>query len=129
MGLSASQARFLGLTARKSNVEYQVQQINQQRTALSNEVMGLYEKYNNLEVPTPPSVNDSMKTVYTIDSTEENYEISSFTKILSGENKGYYQVELTWNKEIPTAYDYRAKDSLITAEKNASGSFSNITLS
>ena len=49
MGLAASQARFLGLTARKSNVEYQVQQINQQRVALSNEVMGLYQKYNSLD--------------------------------------------------------------------------------
>ena len=28
MGLSASQARFLQLTGRKSNVEYQAQQIN-----------------------------------------------------------------------------------------------------
>ena len=34
MGLAASQARFLGLTARKSGVEYQGQQIKQQRTAL-----------------------------------------------------------------------------------------------
>ena len=35
MGLAASQARFLGLTARKSNNEYQVQQINEQRLALA----------------------------------------------------------------------------------------------
>lgn len=36
MGMSASQARFLGLTARKTNVEYEGQQVNQQRTTLSN---------------------------------------------------------------------------------------------
>ena len=42
MGLAASQARFLGLTARKSNVEFQGQQINQARTALYNDVNGLY---------------------------------------------------------------------------------------
>ena len=35
--MSASQARFLGLTARKTNVEFEVQQINQQRTTLSNQ--------------------------------------------------------------------------------------------
>ena len=35
MGMAASQARFLGLTARKSNNEYQVQQINQQRLNLA----------------------------------------------------------------------------------------------
>ena len=37
MGLSASQARLLSLTARQSNLEYEGQQINQQRTTLSNE--------------------------------------------------------------------------------------------
>ncbi len=35
MGLSASQARFLQLTARRSNVEYQCQQINFQRLELA----------------------------------------------------------------------------------------------
>ncbi len=38
MGLSASQARFLQLTARKSNVEYQAQQITFQRLQLSNKL-------------------------------------------------------------------------------------------
>lgn len=36
MGLSASQARYLCLTARKNNVEYQIQQITQQKLALTN---------------------------------------------------------------------------------------------
>lgn len=40
MGMSDSQARFLSLTARKTNVEYEGQQINQQRTTLSNESYG-----------------------------------------------------------------------------------------
>ena len=31
MGMAASQARFLSLTARKSNIEYEGQQINEQR--------------------------------------------------------------------------------------------------
>lgn len=38
MGLSASQARFLQLTARRSNVEYQAQQINFQRLQLSDQL-------------------------------------------------------------------------------------------
>ena len=121
MGLAASQARFLGLTARKSNVEYQVQQINQQRTALSNEVMGLYNKYNNLDVPTPPVVTDYMKTEYTVDSNLENYKIGNFTKITSGEYEGYYEVSLTWQESIAKAYTYTAKDSIITAEKGENG--------
>ena len=121
MGLEASQARFLGLTARKSNVEFQVQQINQQRTALSNEIMGLYGKYNDLDVPTPPAVTDYLKTTYTIDSTYQDYKIENFTKITSGEYEGFYDVTLTWDEEIAKAYSYTAKDSVITATKGDNG--------
>lgn len=121
MGLAASQARFLGLTARKSNVEYQGQQINQQRVALSNEVMGLYNEYNNLNVPTPPAVNDYQKTVYTLDSTYENYKIDNFTKILEGEYAGYYDVTLSYENEIAKAYTYSARDAVVTATKGANG--------
>ena len=55
MGLAASQARFLQLTARRSNIEYQGQQINQQRLALANASAGLYQRQLTLVVPTPPS--------------------------------------------------------------------------
>ncbi|MBR2069008.1 MAG: hypothetical protein IJ877_04515 [Candidatus Gastranaerophilales bacterium] len=115
MGLAASQARFLGLTARKSNVEYQGQQINQARTALSNEVMNLYQKYNNLDVPVPPSVNEYVKTTYTLDSTAEKYQIDSFTKITGGEYDGYYDVTLKYDEESAKAYPYTAKDAVISA--------------
>ncbi|MBQ8634583.1 hypothetical protein IJ425_00335 [bacterium] len=121
MGLAASQARFLGLTARKSNVEYQVQQINQQRVALSNEVMGLYQEYNRLEVPTPPIVQDFQQTTYTLDSTQEGYTIENFTRIPSGEYEGYYDVALAWNEEVARAYNYTAKDSIITKETDDEG--------
>lgn len=58
MGMAASQARFLQLTARKSNAEYQGQQINQARTALANKSAGLFEKLLALQPPTPPSSQD-----------------------------------------------------------------------
>lgn len=118
MGLAASQARFLGLTARKSNVEYQGQQINQARTALSNEVMGLYQKYNDLKVPVAPSVNEFQKTVYTLDSTYEDYTITNYAKISSGAYAGYYNVTLTYDQEIPKVYPYTAKDAVLNAKKN-----------
>ncbi len=41
MGFAASQARFLSLTARLSDVEYEAQQISQERVALTNQ-MALY---------------------------------------------------------------------------------------
>lgn len=67
MGMSASQARFLCLTARKNNVEFEGQQINQQRTTLSNESASYYSELCNLVVPTPPSVDDYTKVSYTFD--------------------------------------------------------------
>ena len=119
MGLAASQARFLGLTARKSNVEYQGQQINQARTALSNEVMGLYRKYNSLDVPVPPSKTDYTKTLYTLNETYEGYTIKNFKKIAKGnEYEGYYKVTLQCGEDIAEAYTNTFKDSVVTATKD-----------
>ncbi len=65
MGMAASQARFLGLTARKTNVEYEGQQINQQRTTLANQSANYYNSLLGMSVPAPPSVDSYTKTVYT----------------------------------------------------------------
>lgn len=77
MGMSASQARFLSLTARKTNVEYEGQQINQQRTTLSNESANYYSQLTNLTVPTPPSSQDYTKTSYTFTDGAETNTINS----------------------------------------------------
>jgi len=66
MGIAASQARMLALTARKSNIEFQGQQINQQRTTLANESSSYNSQVLNLVVPTPPSSIDYTKTTYTL---------------------------------------------------------------
>ena len=102
MGMAASQARFLGLTARKSNVEYQGQQINQQRTALSNESANLYNQMMDLTVPTPPSTSDFYKTSYVLENSSssyasEDYTISSMTKTYNRENE--YIVTLSSKQE------------------------------
>ncbi len=72
MGLAASQARFLGITARKSNIEYEGQQVNQQRTALAEEVNSLYNKLIALEVPIAPDTTKFYETDY-------SYEITNTT--------------------------------------------------
>lgn len=64
MGMSASQARYLGLIARQNDLEYQGQQINQERTVLSQQVTDLYNTLQNMNVPTPPSTSDFTKVVY-----------------------------------------------------------------
>jgi len=98
MGMAASQARFLGLTARKSNVEYQGQQVNQQRTALANESANLYNQMMELDVPTPPSNNDFYKTSYVLEGTGGDYDkgaykISNLAKTYDAD--GQYVVTLS----------------------------------
>lgn len=59
MGIAASQARYLYLTARQTNVEFEGQQINQARTNLANEQAGLFRQMLEIEAPVVP-------TIYTI---------------------------------------------------------------
>lgn len=58
MGMAASQARYLSLLARQSNLEYQGQQINQERSVLSQQCTALYNSLLSMTVPTPPSTSD-----------------------------------------------------------------------
>ncbi len=77
MGMAATQARFLSLTARKSNIEFQGQQINQQRTTLSNQSANYYSELCNMTVPTPPSVDDYTKVSYTFNDGAMNNTITT----------------------------------------------------
>ena len=54
MGMSASTLRLTMLTARLSQLQFQGQQINQQRTMLSNESSAMYNSILTAEVPTAP---------------------------------------------------------------------------
>ena len=93
MGMAASQARFLSLTARKTNVEYEGQQINQQRTTLSNESSNYYSQLCNLTVPTPPSSEDFTKTTYTFEDGAESNVIDA----IIAQGNGLYIVNYTQN--------------------------------
>lgn len=97
MGMAASQARFLGLTARKTNVEYEGQQVNQQRTVLSNESAGLFNQMLTLKVPTPPSATDYYNTRYTFDSMGEDFSITKFDTSPGGA-AGAYNIVLEYSE-------------------------------
>ena len=125
MGMAASQARFLGLTARKSNVEYQGQQVNQQRTALANESANLYNQMMKLDVPTPPATTDYYKTAYELEDSETaltvgNYTISSMTKAYDKDDPNLYKVTLGFQtKETHTQdFSYRLASSKNAKESN-----------
>ena len=89
MGMSASQARLLGLQARQSNLEYQGQQINQERTILSQQCTTLYNSLLAMQVPTPPSTQDFTTIEYTGKDGATNFTLGTIKP--SGEN---YNVEI-----------------------------------
>lgn len=88
--MAASQARFLGLTARKTNVEFEGQQINQQRTTLSNQSANYYNDLLGMAVPTPPSVDNYTKTVYTFNDGALTNEITALIAQTNGDYKVSY---------------------------------------
>ena len=97
MGMAASQARFLNLTARKTNIEYQGQQINQQRTALSNKSADLYNQMLTLSVPTPPNTQDYTKVTYSfmMPGGVDEANVSQFIP-LTGANAGKFTVAFSY---------------------------------
>jgi hypothetical protein len=92
MGMSASQARFLCLTARKNNVEFEGQQINQQRTTLSNESASYYSELCNMAVPVPPSIDDYTKVSYTFN---DGAMTNTITSLLYSKKDNSYHVNYT----------------------------------
>ncbi len=109
MGMAASQARFLGLTARKTNVEFEGQQINQQRTTLSNQSANYYNQLLGMAVPVPPSVDDYTKTVYTF----EDGSLSNSISTMIAQPDGLYLISYTssWTDDFAAV---SAGQSIIT---------------
>lgn len=92
MGMAASQARYLALTARKTNVEYEGQQINQERTALANQSADAFNQYLALEVPTAPSTTDYTTVQYTYDDGSIEEAIESMTELANASSDYNYLV-------------------------------------
>ena len=90
--MSASQARLLSLTARQSNLEFEGQQINQQRTNLSNQSANYYNSLLTMTVPTPPSTDDytTVKYEFVIGGND-----ATIKQVLPQDNLGNYLVEYT----------------------------------
>ena len=112
MGMAASQARFLGLTARKTNVEFEGQQINQQRTTLSNQSANYYNQLLGMAVPVPPSVDDYTKTVYTF----EDGALSNSISTMIAQSNGLYLISYTssWTDDFAAV---SAGQSIVTKNK------------
>lgn len=92
MGMAASQARYLGLTARKTNVEYEGQQINQARTALANQSANTFNELLALEVPTAPSTQDYTTLQYSYQDGTNTETISDMSELINDPDGYNYTV-------------------------------------
>lgn len=92
MGMAASQARYLGLTARKTNVEYEGQQVNQARTALANQAANTFNELLKLEVPVAPSQQDFVTMQYSYVDGTVTETISQMSPLLNDPDGYNYMV-------------------------------------
>ncbi len=107
MGMAASQARYLALTARKTNTEWEGQQINQARTALANQSANLFNRLLGLEVPNAPKTTDYTELQYSYTDGENESVLSDWQQLSSADpdynyivNHYYYANIYTGSKKM-----------------------------
>ena len=117
MGMAASQARYLSLSARKTNTEYEGQQLNQQRLNLANQSADLFNQMLTMSVPTCPDSNDFTKLQYSWSDGINDEVISDFYQI-SVPNEDYNYVVTSYRYEnVYTGQSKRMNSPEIQASK------------
>ncbi len=120
MGLSASQARYLQLTARRSDNEFEAQQINNSRTAIADKMEDISTKYtngiNNRQLNFVTSNGDGTK----IDSVRLNYNTitAEYPNGLGYQLTDSYGTEVRPNEKNATAIREQAKADLAEAKNS-----------
>ena len=125
MGLSASQARFLQLTARKSDIEYEAQQICFQRLSIAEKQEAASMKYqdavNNRKLTFNYNNGQGLQKVDLTYNNYKNYMNQQMDGLATAEQK-YYLVSSSGNKIIVSSEAERdammKKDSYPVANKN-----------
>ena len=112
MGMAASQARYLALTARKTNTEWEGQQINQARTALANQSAGLFNRLLNMEVPNAPKTTDYTKLQYSYSDGDNDSVFESWHQINNSNSNYNYVVSHYYMADVFTGI----KRSLVDPE-------------
>ena len=110
MGMAASQARYLALVARKSNCEYEGQQINQARLVLSNQTANLFNQMLGLQVPVPPSTQDYTKTQYSFSTGSSTATIDRWDQLANPEPDYNYVVSYHFYNDVYTGSQKRLVD-------------------
>ena len=120
MGMAASQARYLGLTARKTNCEWEGQQINQARTALANQSANLFNQMLALSVPDCPDKTDFTTIQYSY-TDGNNKSVLDNWRQLSDSTKDYnYVVDHYYYADIYTGSKKLMSDPQVTIKYDSS---------
>lgn len=125
MGMAASQARYLALTARKTNTEYEGQQINQARTALANQSANLFNQLLQLEVPVAPKTTDYTELQYSYSDGDNESVIDSWQQLSSADpnynyivNSYYYADVYTGSQKLLQDPQVRTRGEVVEDELN-----------
>jgi len=102
MGMAASQARHISLVARKTNVEWEGQQINQARTALANETASLFNQMLGMTVPDCPDTTDFTKVQYSYSDGLHSSTIDSYYQISNPDPEYNYVVTHSYYTDVYT---------------------------
>ena len=119
MGMAASQARYLALTARKTNTEYEGQQINQARTALANQSANLFNRLLNMEVPNPPKTSDYTKVQYSYSDGDNASVIDEWQQLSTTDPDYNYLVKSHYYADLYTGALKKLTDPQVQIGNNA----------
>ena len=116
MGMSASQARYLALTARKTNTEYEGQQINQARTALANQSANLFNRLLALEVPTAPKTTDYTEIQYSYSDGDSDSVLDNWQQLSTADPNYNYIVDHYYYANIYTGGEKLLENPQVTSK-------------
>ena len=129
MGMAASQARYLALTARKTNTEWEGQQINQARTALANQSANLFNRLLGLEVPNAPKTTDYTEVQYSFSDGDNESVIDSWQQLSSANPDYNYVVKSYYFANVYTGSQKKLEDPQVHINKEITeNSFSSSTV-
>ena len=117
MGMAASQARYLALTARKTNTEYEGQQLNQERVVLANRTADLFNQMLTMQVPTCPDSNDFTKVQYSWTDGYNNAVLSDYYQLSTADEDYNYVVTSYHYEDVYTGSRRQINDPKIQSDR------------
>lgn len=110
MGMAATQARYLALSARKTNTEYEGQQLNQQRLNLSNQSADLFNQMLTMSVPICPDSTDFTTLQYSFSDGVNISVISDYYRLGTPQEDYNYVVTSYHYEDIYTGASKKMND-------------------